>query len=90
MADLAVTLTEGALPWDAIPVVVTCDGKPKFTTTTDSHGIFVITRVAPVTSSTIIGTEKSLVGQLVGCFVSAVLPGFDSSQHHDRKPRCVG
>ena len=75
-----VTLTESALPWDAIPVVVTCDGKPKFTTTTDSHGIFVITRVAPVASSTIIGTEKSLVGQLVGCSVSAVLPGFDSSQ----------
>ena len=61
-------------------MVVTCDGKPKFTTTTDSHGIFVITRVAPVTSSTIIDTEKSLVGQLVGCSISAVLPGFDSSQ----------
>jgi tetratricopeptide (TPR) repeat protein len=75
-----VALAEGALPWDAIPVVVTCDGKAKFTTTTDSHGDFVIARVQPVTSTTIIGTEKSLVGQLVGCSVSAVLPGFDSTQ----------
>ena len=57
-----------------------CDGKAKFTTTTDSHGDFVIARVLPVTSTAIIGTDKSLVGQLVGCSVSAVLPGFDSSQ----------
>jgi hypothetical protein len=57
-----------------------CDGKAKFTTTTDAHGDFVIARVQPVASTTIIGTEKSLVGQLVGCSVSAVLPGFDSSQ----------
>ena len=75
-----VTLAEGALPWDAIPVAVMCDGKAKFTTTTDAHGDFVIARVQPVASTTIIGTEKSLVGQLVGCSVSAVLPGFDSSQ----------
>ena len=75
-----VTLAEGALPWDAIPVVVMCEGKAKFTTTTDAHDDFVIARVLPVTSRTIIGTEKSLVGQLVGCSVSAVLPGFDSSQ----------
>jgi len=75
-----VTLAEGALPWDAISVAVMCDGKAKFTTTTDAHGDFVIARVQPVASTTIIGTEKSLVGQLVGCSVSAVLPGFDSSQ----------
>jgi hypothetical protein len=50
-----VTLAEGALPWDAIPVVVMCDGKAKFTTTTEAHGDFVITHVAPVTSTTIIG-----------------------------------
>jgi hypothetical protein len=59
-----VILAEGALPWDAIPVVVMCDEKAKFTTTTDSHGDFVIARVLPVTSTTIIGTQKSLVGQL--------------------------
>jgi hypothetical protein len=34
-----VTLAEGALPWDAIPVVVMCDGKAKFTTTTDYTAI---------------------------------------------------
>jgi len=59
-----VTLAEGALPWDAIPVVVMCDGKAKFTTTTDSHGDLVIARVQPVASTTIIGTETSLVGRL--------------------------
>jgi tetratricopeptide (TPR) repeat protein len=75
-----VTLAEGARLWDPIPVVVTCDGKAKFSTTTDSHGDFVIARVQPVTSTTIIGTEKSLVDQLIGCSVSAVLPGFDSSR----------
>jgi tetratricopeptide (TPR) repeat protein len=75
-----VTLAEGALPWDPIAVVVMCDGKAKFTTTTDSQGDFVIARVRPVTSTAIIGTDKSLVGQLVGCSVSAVLAGFDSSQ----------
>jgi hypothetical protein len=75
-----VTLAEGALPWDPIAVVVMCDGKAKFTTTTDSQGDFVIARALPVTSTAIIGTDKSLVGQLVGCSVSAVLAGFDSSQ----------
>ena len=75
-----VSVPGGSPLWDAIPVVVTCDGKAKFTTTTDAQGVFVITRVAPVTSTTIIGTEKSLVSQLVGCSVSAVLPGFNSSE----------
>ena len=46
-----VTLAEGALPWDAIPVVVMCDGKAKFTTTTDAPGDFVIARVQPVAST---------------------------------------
>jgi tetratricopeptide (TPR) repeat protein len=75
-----VAVPGGGLLWDAIPVVVTCDGKAKFTTTTDAQGVFVITRIAPVTSTTIIGTEKSLVTQLVGCSVTAVLPGFNSTE----------
>ena len=75
-----VTLAEGALPWDPIPVIVTCDGKARFTTKTDAQGVFVITRVEPIGSTTIVGTQKALIMQLVGCAVSAVLPGFDSSQ----------
>ncbi len=76
----SVTLAEGTLPWEPIPVIVTCDGKASYSTETDSHGIFVISRVEPIGSPTIIGTQKSLITQLVGCAVSAVLPGFDSSQ----------
>lgn len=75
-----VTLAEGTLPWEPIPVIVTCEGNSSYSTKTNPQGIFVITRVEPVGSTTIIGTQKSLVTQLVGCAVSAVLPGFDSSK----------
>ncbi len=75
-----VSLAEGALPWDPIPVVVTCAGQAKFTTSTDPQGNFVIKRAAPVASVAAIGTQQSLLAQLVGCTVSAALPGFDSSQ----------
>src|SRR5713101_8997837 len=37
-----VTLAGGTLPWDAIPVTVTCDGKIRYTTYTDPKGGFVI------------------------------------------------
>ncbi len=75
-----VTLVAATLPWEPIPVVVTCGGKASFATKTDSQGIFVITNVEPIGSQAIIGTQKSFVAQLVGCAVTAVLPGFDSSQ----------
>jgi hypothetical protein len=75
-----VTLAEGSLPWEPIPVIVTCGGTATYTTKTDSQGIFVITNVEPIGSPAIIGTQKSFVAQLIGCAVSAVLPGFDSSQ----------
>ncbi len=74
------TLAEGTLPWEPIPVIVTCEGNSSYSTKTNPQGIFVITRVEPVGSTTIIGTQKSLVTQLVGCAVSAVLPGFDPSK----------
>ncbi len=76
----AVTLTEGTLPWEPIPIVVSCQGVVSYSTTADPQGSFVIANMQPVGSSAIIGTQKSLVGQLVGCKVSAVLHGFDSSQ----------
>ena len=75
-----VILAEGILPWEPIPVVVTCKGQADFSTKTDSRGSFVIARPEQVGTTTIIGNEKSLITQLAGCAVSAVLPGFDSSK----------
>src|ERR1700693_2730091 len=37
-----VAVAGGALPWDPIPVTVTCDGKARYTTNTESTGFFMI------------------------------------------------
>jgi hypothetical protein len=74
-----VTLLGGALPWDPIPVTVTCDGKARFTTTTDAKGNFVIAPAQTAGSTTIKADAKPLAAQFVGCGVDAALPGFDSS-----------
>ncbi|MGB2664663.1 MAG: hypothetical protein WAK48_11700 [Candidatus Acidiferrum sp.] len=75
-----VTLASGALPWDPIGVSVTCDGEARYTTKTDSRGVFVIGIPQAIGSTTYVGTEKSLLTRYAGCKVSAVLPGFDSSE----------
>jgi tetratricopeptide (TPR) repeat protein len=74
-----VTLLGGALPWDPIPVTVTCEGQARFTTTTDAKGNFVIAPAQPAGSTTIKTDAKPLAAQFVGCGVDAALPGFDSS-----------
>jgi tetratricopeptide (TPR) repeat protein len=74
-----VTLLGGALPWDPIPVTVTCEGQARFTTTTDAKGNFVIAPAQPAGSTTIKPDAKPLAAQFVGCGVDAALPGFDSS-----------
>jgi Tfp pilus assembly protein PilF len=75
-----VSFAGGALPWDPIPVNVTCDGKIRYTSTTDPKGNFLI---APVKSdSSLAGngdTKTKLAQQFVGCDVQASLAGFDSS-----------
>jgi hypothetical protein len=75
-----VIVAGGALPWDPIPVTVTCDGKTRYTSSTDPKGNFLI---APVrTDDSAIGnhdTKTKLAAQFIGCAVQAVLPGFDSS-----------
>jgi len=75
-----VSVAGGTLPWDPIPLTVTCNGKPRFTSTTDPKGNFVI---APVkTDDSAIGNRDNktkLAAQFVGCAVQAALPGFDSS-----------
>jgi tetratricopeptide (TPR) repeat protein len=74
-----VTLLGGALPWDPIPVTVTCEGKARFTTSTDAKGNFMITPAQPAGSTTSKADAKPLAAQFVGCGVDAALPGFDSS-----------
>ena len=74
-----VKLTGGALPWDAIPVTVSCDGKVRYTTNTDPKGRFVIAPAAPLGSTTVNADPKPLANQFVGCTVDASLPGFDST-----------
>lgn len=74
-----VSLAGGALPWDPIPVTVTCDGKIRYTTNTDAKGGFVIASTDPLGSTTIKADAKPLPAQFVGCNVDAVLAGFSSS-----------
>src|SRR5579859_548175 len=74
-----VSLAGGALPWDPIPVTVTCGGKIRYTTNTDPKGGFVIASTDPLGSTTIKPDAKPLPAQFVGCNVDAVLAGFSSS-----------
>ncbi len=71
----------GKLPWDAIPVVVTCGCKPKFNTVADPKGSFDI--AAPARSSEVLTAKKDPEhagpSELVGCTASATVEGFKSS-----------
>lgn len=75
-----VSVTGGNLPWAPIRITVTCNGKTSFTTTTDANGGFVIVQKELFDSKHILGTQKSFVGQFIGCTVTAALPGFQSTQ----------
>jgi tetratricopeptide (TPR) repeat protein len=75
----SVRLENASLPWDSIPVTITCDGKISFTTSTDPKGNFVIEFPEPLGSTTIKADPKPVASQFVGCAVDAVLPGYDSS-----------
>jgi Tfp pilus assembly protein PilF len=75
-----VEVTGGALPWDAVPITVTCGGKVRYTASTDPKGGFEIAMVE--TSSHTLGTEGARskpADEFVGCAVEAALPGFTSS-----------
>ena len=75
-----VIVTGGSLPWDPVPIVVTCDGKTSYTANADPKGGFEIAVVK--TSSHTLGTEGAQSkpsAEFVGCTVEAVLPGFNSS-----------
>ncbi len=75
-----VIVAGGALPWDSIPITVTCDGKIRYTANADPKGSFEIAAVK--TSSYTLGTEGATskpAAEFVGCTVEAVLPDFNSS-----------
>jgi tetratricopeptide (TPR) repeat protein len=78
-----VSVAGGALPWDAIPVNVTCSGKTAYTSVTDSKGNFVI---APAASPGVTSTapasadpKSKPAAAFMGCTVEAALPGFNST-----------
>ena len=77
-----VVVEGGQLPWDAIPVVVNCNGATRYHTQTDSKGSFRIELAA--TSREVAGAKPDPNNlapvQLAGCQVRADLEGFQSSK----------
>jgi tetratricopeptide (TPR) repeat protein len=76
-----VRVADGMLPWDAIPVTVTCNGVPRYTTLADYKGEFTIQgqiKISEVTDSTA-DPKQASASQLIGCQVQAKLAGFLSS-----------
>src|SRR5258708_38926013 len=84
-----VTLAGGALPWDAIPVTVTGDGKIRYTTNTDAKGGFGIAPSDPLGSTTGKADSKPLATQFVGCNIDASFPGFNSSPNLGRNRKLL-
>ena len=75
-------VVEGAKPlWNPIPIVVKCDGKTRYNTEADLKGNFDIEARLP--ASEIVKTKSDLqkvtAAALVGCKVSAILDGFEST-----------
>jgi tetratricopeptide (TPR) repeat protein len=70
-----VSVAGGVLPWDPIPVIVTCQGKATYNGVSDTEGGFKI----EATSTTKDNGGNPLYPQLGGCTVGAVLDGFKSS-----------
>jgi tetratricopeptide (TPR) repeat protein len=77
-----VAMAAGKLPWDPIPVVVTCGDKALYNTVADAKGSFYI--VPPARSSELSPEKKDLShaapSELVGCSVTAVVDGFTSTR----------
>jgi tetratricopeptide (TPR) repeat protein len=74
-----VKIANGSLPWDAIPITVTCAGTISFTTHADAKGNFVIAPAEPKGSTNIRTDAKPSVAQFVGCKIAAALSGYESS-----------
>ncbi|MGA2746824.1 MAG: tetratricopeptide repeat protein [Candidatus Sulfotelmatobacter sp.] len=75
-----VTVKDGLLPWDPIPVTVSCNGKPAYTTVTDAKGGFgILPSQIPGEVSQQGDRERQITVHFEGCVVEAVLTGFSSS-----------
>jgi tetratricopeptide (TPR) repeat protein len=76
-----VVVAGSRLLWDPIPVVVKCNGKTRFNTFADKKGEYDI--VAPPRQSEAVATKRDPEhvdpSQLVGCKVTAILDGFEST-----------
>jgi len=76
-----VVVEEGSLPWDPIPVVVKCNGKTVDDVFADTKGIFDIE--PPSRESEVVANRNDPAhptpAAMVGCKVSAILDGFESS-----------
>ena len=77
-----VAVAGGQLPWDAVPVVVSCNGVTRYDTRTDPKGMF---KIEPAPANSEVAAIKSDASkptptQLTGCDVSAQLQGFTSSK----------
>jgi Tetratricopeptide repeat len=67
---------EGAVPSYAVEIRLLCDGKTRFTTTTDVKGNFY---VLPKPAASGSGKEKITPESFTGCTAEAILPGFRSN-----------
>jgi len=76
-----VAMAAGKLPWDPIPVVVTCDGKVRYNTVADAKGGFYIE--PPARNSEVLSQKRDPQhvepAELVGCSVAAVVEGYVST-----------
>jgi tetratricopeptide (TPR) repeat protein len=76
-----VVMGAGSLPWDPIPVIVTCNNVVRYDTHTDAKGAFEIEAAAKESevSPGVASSNRLTPTQLVGCTVHASLEGFQSS-----------
>jgi tetratricopeptide (TPR) repeat protein len=82
-----VLVEDAPMPWDPIPVVVTCSGVVKYRTVTDPKGEFTIqpSYTGPMhseVSPTVASQRQASAAQLIGCDIHGALPGFKSSSLH--------
>jgi hypothetical protein len=72
---------DGLLPWDPIPVTVSCNGKAAYTTNTDAKGSFGIRPShIPGEVSQQEDRERQMIVHFEGCVVEAFLAGFTSTR----------
>jgi Flp pilus assembly protein TadD len=69
--------------WNPIPVVVVCDGKTRYNTEADAKGTFGVLFNEKLPESEIVKSTTDVhqltAADLVGCKVSAILDGFEST-----------